>query len=49
MLFPMLILYIFLVIWCSAVISLIVDSGLKGLRFVELIEDRRAVGKEVDV
>lgn len=31
-------------------IDLLVDSGLKGLRFVGLIEDiRRAVGKEVDV
>jgi uncharacterized protein len=31
-------------------IDLLVDSGLKGLRFVGLIEDiRRAVGKKVDV
>jgi len=31
-------------------IDLLVDSGLKGLRFVGLIEDiRKAVGKEVDV
>jgi len=34
----------------SSDIDLLVDSGLKGLRFVGLIEDiRRAVGKEVDV
>ena len=31
-------------------IDLLVDSGLKGLKFVGLIEDiRKAVGKEVDV